>query len=366
MAMSSPLTVRADGFDPEMLRERVTALLRERRRNAPDYDALPAFDDGPSDSSRSENDMWQLLASMAGTERGDKVSPNVRLRLVKRAIQRVLRVYTSTQSSFNHSTREFCIRLIQDFAEVRGAIERVLGRLDLRSLRASPREKFDYPKFLARYYGDVETLANKHSPLVRYFEGRQHVLDLGCGSGAFLLACKRAHVCAQGVDLHPDHEIAARYGLDIKREDVLGYLRQADDRRFDGVFCSQLIEHLYPDEVIELFALLARKMACDAALVIEVPNVRNLGVLARNFYSDPTHVRPYTIELLSFLGEEAGFPPPEVITSSPMDPELRLAALPVPVDAPEWITVLNRNLERLNTLLVGDQDVALIFRRTGS
>ena len=89
------------------------------------------------------------------------------------------------------------------------------------------------------------------------------------------------------------------------------------DGAFDGVFCSQVIEHLKPAEVPKLLKLLSQKTRKGGVVAFETPNPECLAIFATHFYLDPTHVRPVPSALLAFYLEEAGFGRIEILRISP-------------------------------------------------
>jgi O-antigen chain-terminating methyltransferase len=77
-------------------------------------------------------------------------------------------------------------------------------------------------------------------------------------------------------------------------------------------------------------------------------NTDSLSAL-RAFFLDPTHVRPVPPAALSFLAEAAGFVDAQIVYRSELPAEERLDEV-------------TRNDARLNRLLFGPQDYALIAR----
>jgi ubiquinone/menaquinone biosynthesis C-methylase UbiE len=73
-------------------------------------------------------------------------------------------------------------------------------------------------------------------------------------------------------------------------------------RSFDGVFCCWLFEHL--DRPEAAIREISRVLQPDGYACIVVPSARTV---ARTFYDDVTHVRPYTETSLTQLAREAGF-----------------------------------------------------------
>ena len=98
-------------------------------------------------------------------------------------------------------------------------------------------------------------------------------------------------------------------------------------------------------------------------LVLETVNPRSVIGLLEVFNRDLTHERPLHPDTLRFLAAAAGFTEVRVELRSPVDP--RRASQPIPTDGlPERAAAaLNENVERLNALLYGPLEYALVARR---
>jgi O-antigen chain-terminating methyltransferase len=98
-------------------------------------------------------------------------------------------------------------------------------------------------------------------------------------------------------------------------------------------------------------------------LVLETVNPRSVLAFLEIYNRDLTHERPLHPDTLSFLAAAAGFSDVRVEMRSPVDPATRLQAVPgdgLPSRAHE---VLNENVTKLNDLLYGPQEYALLARR---
>jgi len=176
----------------------------------------------------------------------------------------------------------------------------------------------DYARFEARFRGDEEYVRKNQRLYVPYFQGRENVLDIGCGRGEFLQLMKEAGTPVRGIDLDPESVALCRAkGLDATEADLFQYLENTADASLGGIFCSQVVEHLPPERVAQFVKLAAAKLVREGVLAIETPNPECLAIFATHFYLDPTHTRPVPPNLLVFYFEESGFGQIEVHRLSP-------------------------------------------------
>ena len=221
--------------------------------------------------------------------------------------------------------------------------------------------EFDYQAFEDRFRGPEEEIKERQRVYVPYFEGRDNVLDFGCGRGEFLELLHENGVQARGVDLDLDMVLLCRdKGLDVVQGEAFEYLGSLPDESVGGVFAAQVIEHVPPRRVIELVRLCYRKLAPGAALILETPNPSCLMVFADSFYKDLSHVHPLHPDTMHYLFGAAGFHEVEVRFSAPIPASRRIPHLQVPGADLE---PFNQGIERLNSLLFGFQDFAVIGRK---
>ncbi len=157
-----------------------------------------------------------------------------------------------------------------------------------------------------KFRGSPELIRERLSPYVEYFRGRRNVLDLGCGRGEFLGLLRNAGIPAVGVDSDPE---AVRNcedaGYDIRRYDIFEFLES--HHSFDGVMASHIIEHLDFPAAERLVGCCYRLLPPGGVMIVVTPNPENLTAITKTFWLDPTHVRPYPLELLVELLKSAGF-----------------------------------------------------------
>ena len=85
-------------------------------------------------------------------------------------------------------------------------------------------------------------------------------------------------------------------------------------------------------------------------------------MFAEAFYKDPSHIQPVHPDTLQFIFETKGFREVEVKFLSPVDPATQIPLLQARAAN---IDQFNQGLERLNGLLFGFQDFAVIGRKAG-
>jgi 2-polyprenyl-3-methyl-5-hydroxy-6-metoxy-1,4-benzoquinol methylase len=189
---------------------------------------------------------------------------------------------------------------------------------------------FDYGRFAERFRGTEEYVKSTQAFYRPYFEGRQNVLDLGCGRGEFLELLRELKVIGRGIDLSDESVAICRHkGLDAEKADLFEYLENLPEASLDGIFCSQVVEHIAPDRLPAMIKLAASRLQRNGVIAIETPNPECLAIFATHFYLDPTHQRPVPHPLLAFYLEEFGIGNIEVRKLSPaVDSMPSVASLP--------------------------------------
>ena len=232
---------------------------------------------------------------------------------------------------------------------------------------AQARAELDYLEFEDRFRGGRSEIERRLHRYVGLLAGCGDVVDLGCGRGEAVALFAQAGLRARGVDSSARMvaECRAR-GLDAEQADVLEALAALEPASTGAIVSFHLIEHL-PLAALDRLAKLAwRALRPGGKLVLETPNPLSLVVAARNFWLDPTHVRPVHPEALRALLESAGFAPVEQhslqeFPASERLPEIDLKT--VPTEQRALADHLNRLRDQLDDLLYGFQDYALIATR---
>ncbi|MBL8179728.1 MAG: methyltransferase domain-containing protein [Bryobacterales bacterium] len=167
---------------------------------------------------------------------------------------------------------------------------------------------FDFLRHSDRFRGSEEYVRSQQQRYLRAFQGCNEVLDTGCGRGEFLESLRDAGMLVKGIDSNAEMvSICRAKGLYAEQADLFHYLGELDEASLDGIFCSQVVEHLPPDRLPEFLSLAAAALRPKGRIVIETPNPECLAIFASHFYLDPTHRRPIPAPLLAFYLEESGF-----------------------------------------------------------
>ncbi len=221
-----------------------------------------------------------------------------------------------------------------------------------------------YEAFQNVYRGEATEIRERLTSYVERFRGREPVVDLGCGRGEFLGLLRDAGIEARGVDSNARAVQACReQGLDAVEGDLLGFLASQPAGTFGGVFAAQVAEHLAPAAVQALLAEAHRVLRGDGLLVLETVNPRSLVGLLEVFQRDLTHEKPLHPDTLSFLAAAAGFTDVRIEYLRPVERAAQLQDIPSGGLPEAAVRALNENVARLNALLYGPQEFALLARR---
>ena len=196
----------------------------------------------------------------------------------------------------------------------------------------------------------AETVRRARAWYLQFTPQAGDLLDVGCGRGEFLEAAAEAGHKVLGIDHDPEMLEQAR-DLPVRQGDILDFL-QSTPHRYDAITAFHVIEHLAVREAEALIRLAADRLRPGGRLIVATPNPGSLPTIAHEFWRDPTHVRPYDLELIEFFTNGAGLTTvaaglnPESERGLPVDlddlglsPPTPEAGAPGPADSPasRWI-----------------------------
>ena len=255
--------------------------------------------------------------------------------------------------------------------EVLEEIEKQVSGLqsEINSLKTSDvneHESEHYYLFEEKFRGSRDLIKERFKKYLKYFECCKNVLDIGCGRGEFLELAKEKGIGAKGIDINEDMvKYCQSRGLDVIKSDAIEYLESLEDKSLDGIFMAQVVEHLEPEYLVNLLKLCYRKLKFGYYIVIETVNPLSLFSLM-NFYADLTHKKPVYPETMKFLLEYVGYRDIKVEFYEELPDNVKLAKIETDSFGEElqrFVEVYNQNIEKLNNILFGAQDYAVIGRK---
>ena len=192
---------------------------------------------------------------------------------------------------------------------------------------------------------------------VRLAADHQPALDVGCGRGEFLAACREGRIAARGVDLNERSvaDLKAR-GFDVALAGIPECFGEVADGSLGSILAMHVVEHLPVEALFALFREARRVLRAGGLLMIETPNAESIAMSASDFWRDPTHLAPRHVAALTVLAREHGFKIAEVRAVHELPEGLRIPMLES--DAPE----LQRVIHAINDRFFAPADLRLVLR----
>lgn len=217
----------------------------------------------------------------------------------------------------------------------------------------------DYNKFENYFRGTKEEIKNSQRQYIPYFEGKKNVVDLGCGRGEFLELLKESNINAIGVDAYSDFvEECCKKKLNAVQADALDYICVREDEELDGIFASQLAEHLKTADLAKLCQQAYIKLQIGGCFILETPNPTCLSTYTNAFYIDPTHNKPVHPKMLEYFLRDAGFTTVKIVYTNDSRVEYRLPLLNI--EGIENLEEINNAINLLTDVIFGSQNYAII------
>ncbi len=143
-------------------------------------------------------------------------------------------------------------------------------------------------RVLSTFLNLIEVFFNKK------LEKDQFILDLGSADGTFVDVAKSSGFRALGLDINQ---------LNLETDKI-----SLKNNSCDLITANSLIEHISNPE--NFLQECKRTLKDNGILIIVTPD---WSLNVKNFYDDPTHIRPYTKKSLSFLLKSHGFKNVQVV-----------------------------------------------------
>ena len=214
-------------------------------------------------------------------------------------------------------------------------------------------------------YGEIKM---RQAPYVKLFEDVPgQVLDVGCGRGELIGMMRIQGIECWGADMDPLMvELCRKQGNHAVQMGALEVLESVPAASLGGVIALQVVEHLYPGELLRFLRLARRQMARGGVLLLETLNPASLGVLAKSYYRDLDHKQPIHPEHMKSLVELAGFEEVALHYSAPYNEEERPEPLPPAGElglTPQAHAALTQRMDKLESWLFGMQDYYVVARQ---
>ena len=150
------------------------------------------------------------------------------------------------------------------------------------------------------------TLRQKTNWISTYKQSNQ-LLDIGCGNGHFLNACKQAGWKVMGMELDPKTSEQARQNTSEK---IVNHLHEITaDEKFQVISLWHVLEHVY--ELDEYFQFFKSHLKTSGKLLLALPNPKSHD--AEKFkaywaaYDVPRHIHHFTPKSIELLANKYGF-----------------------------------------------------------
>lgn len=191
-------------------------------------------------------------------------------------------------------------------------------------LKKNKESKLNSLLFDLVFRGSEDLIKQRHTFYLKYFKKSRSVLDIGCGRGEFLEILKMNGVDATGIDINKQKVgYCKKKNLKVVHASFEKYLSDQPDNTFDGIFASQVIEHLSFDELTTLFRLCFKKLQQDGILVVETVNPHCFPAF-KLFYLDPSHVKPLFPEVVKFFFVSSGYQKVKLLYLHPVNPKINM------------------------------------------
>ncbi len=229
---------------------------------------------------------------------------------------------------------------------------------------------YRYVGFENKFRGSQENIRERQAAYVDLFRGASDVLDLGCGRGEFLALLRDHGISSRGLDSnHEMVEVCRERGLDVSRGDALAHLTALPDASLGGLIAIQVVEHFPPPYLVRLLDVAYHKLRPGSSVVLETLNPSSWIAFFDAYIRDITHAWPLHPDTLKYLVVASGFQKTEVrfLSPVPQDAQLQPIHVPssdaVPLALANLVKPFNDNTARLNALLFGPTDYAVVAER---
>jgi 2-polyprenyl-3-methyl-5-hydroxy-6-metoxy-1,4-benzoquinol methylase len=138
------------------------------------------------------------------------------------------------------------------------------------------------------------------------------ILEVGFGNGGFLKYCGQQSYDIVGTELNADLlRVAGNAGYEVFGSE---FLEKAEPSSFDFIFAFDVIEHIYPEDVVSFLASCKRVLRPGGIAFFRFPN-GDSPMAMPNFNADITHVNWIGRGKIDYYSQAAGFQSCEVLAT---------------------------------------------------
>lgn len=319
------------------------------------------------------NQEYDLLQKLAvSVNQGYKISPENYIEnltgfskikiVIKKIIRKCIKWYIKDialqQTEFNANVARWINQEMRTIQKIDAEITRLRNSRNFVSESVPELPENWYVDFENEFRGSSAEIKERLKIYLPWFKNKTNVIDLGCGRGEFLELMKENSIPAFGIDINRSMvEECRKKGLNVKQQDCVAALKSQKKESLDGIFASQLVEHLSKEELYTLIEISKEKLTKGGVLILETVNPLTLGIFCYGFYIDPTHTVPVHPAMLRFMAERAGFE---------VEPVGFLNAFSNEYKFPEENSMTHGEkviVQKLNEQLYGAQDYYLVCRK---
>ena len=282
------------------------------------------------------------------------------------------------QRTIKSKVKHLVSRLLSRFEPANSGYERRIKALEnqIKNLITQPQqhdgiEDKIYKEFELNFRGSSTMITNRlkdrySSLLNEQFERSEGapptLLDLGCGHGEFLDIASEIGFKTIGVDQSNEAiAICKGKGHRMILGDLLSALQSFQEGSIQFISFQHVIEHCPADYTIKVFDEAKRRLVEGGAFLVETPSLLSLWASTRQFYLDPSHLRPVHPDYIQFIAGTCGFTYGEV-------KEFGKVEHPDACNFEKIISSLNdegaaQELKKLDKWLYGPMDLCCIFKK---
>jgi SAM-dependent methyltransferase len=233
-------------------------------------------------------------------------------------------------------------------------------------------DSLTYVGFEDRFRGSQNDIRSRLDDYLPIFSAASDVLDVGCGRGELLDLLRQRGITGRGVDSNDAmvHLCRAR-GLDVERDDALGFLERQPDGSLGGLVAIQVVEHFEPAYLLRFLETAHHKLRPGAPLVLETINAACWMAFFETYLRDITHRQALHPDTLRYLVQTSGFTSVDLQYREPVRDADRLDRIPRLEDGPAvadpelatLVAAVNAHADKLNARLFSSMDYAIVARR---